>query len=129
MNMALSICCCTSLHLHDKGLSTFPTFFSPSVFHYSQRSFLIFLPLIYFKLLSLLFFAVKSRNHSVSVSTNKCLQTVKNLVHSTGILSIATPPHESLQKGNWVKLICGASFEVFPKIPYFYLYNSKKKIK
>ncbi|XP_057543663.1 uncharacterized protein LOC130822722 isoform X2 [Amaranthus tricolor] len=72
MNMALSICCCTSLHLHDK---------------------------------------VKSRNHSVSVSTNKCLQTVKNLVHSTGILSIATPPHESLQKGNWVKLICGASFE------------------
>ncbi|KMT16272.1 hypothetical protein BVRB_3g054230 [Beta vulgaris subsp. vulgaris] len=48
---------------------------------------------------------------SHNFSTKKCLQTVKKLVHSTGVPSILTPPQESLQKGNWVKLICGASFE------------------
>lgn len=39
------------------------------------------------------------------------LQSIKFLVESTGIPSITTPPQESLQKGNWVKIICGASFE------------------
>ncbi|KAL2921141.1 NADH-quinone oxidoreductase subunit I 2 [Bienertia sinuspersici] len=48
---------------------------------------------------------------SQSFSSKKCLENVKNLVHSTGVPSIATPPQESLQRGNWVKLICGASFE------------------
>uniref|UniRef100_A0A803N2C8 4Fe-4S ferredoxin-type domain-containing protein n=1 Tax=Chenopodium quinoa TaxID=63459 RepID=A0A803N2C8_CHEQI len=52
---------------------------------------------------------VKVSNH-VS-NNNNHLKSVKNLVLSTGVPSIATPPQESLQKGNWVKLICGASFE------------------
>ncbi|XP_074281552.1 uncharacterized protein LOC141606359 isoform X2 [Silene latifolia] len=43
--------------------------------------------------------------------SNKCFDSVKNLVNSTGIPVITTLPHESLKKGNWVKLICGASFE------------------
>ncbi|CAK9138892.1 unnamed protein product [Ilex paraguariensis] len=42
---------------------------------------------------------------------NKGLEKVKNLVTKTGVPSITTSPHESLQRGNWVKLICGASFE------------------
>ncbi|KAL8484823.1 hypothetical protein ACS0TY_027207 [Phlomoides rotata] len=42
-------------------------------------------------------------------STN--LEKVKSLVTKTGIPSTITSPLESLQKGNWVKLICGASFE------------------
>ncbi|XP_021730336.1 uncharacterized protein LOC110697280 isoform X1 [Chenopodium quinoa] len=52
---------------------------------------------------------VKVSNHVSSNNNN--LKSVKNLVLSTGVPSIATPPQESLQKGNWVKLICGASFE------------------
>ncbi|KAL3651430.1 hypothetical protein CASFOL_004432 [Castilleja foliolosa] len=35
----------------------------------------------------------------------------QNLIQKTGIHSIITSPHESLRKGNWVMLICGASFE------------------
>ncbi|KAL3627736.1 hypothetical protein CASFOL_029099 [Castilleja foliolosa] len=37
--------------------------------------------------------------------------TEQNLIQKTGIHSIITSPHESLRKGNWVRLICGASFE------------------
>ncbi|KAL3648570.1 hypothetical protein CASFOL_004973 [Castilleja foliolosa] len=36
---------------------------------------------------------------------------VQNLIQKTGIHSTITSPHESLRNGNWVKLICGASFE------------------
>ncbi|KAM6545022.1 hypothetical protein CsatB_025758 [Cannabis sativa] len=39
------------------------------------------------------------------------LKNVQHLVKTIGIPSIASSPHESLQNGNWVKLICGASFE------------------
>lgn len=39
------------------------------------------------------------------------LDKVKNLTLRTGIPSIITSPQKSLQMGNWVKLICGASFE------------------
>ncbi|CAN1281563.1 hypothetical protein LINPERPRIM_LOCUS17787 [Linum perenne] len=39
------------------------------------------------------------------------IQNVKNLIKTAGVPSIASSPYESLQKGNWVKLICGASFE------------------
>ncbi|CAK9167323.1 unnamed protein product [Ilex paraguariensis] len=39
------------------------------------------------------------------------LEKVKNLLTKTGVPSITTSPYESLQRGNWVKLICGASFE------------------
>ncbi|KAG5559821.1 hypothetical protein RHGRI_003199 [Rhododendron griersonianum] len=46
-----------------------------------------------------------------SSRNNKCLQKVKDLVKTVGIPSIATSPPVSLQRGNWVKLICGASFE------------------
>ncbi|XP_019424714.1 PREDICTED: uncharacterized protein LOC109333641 isoform X1 [Lupinus angustifolius] len=38
---------------------------------------------------------------------NKCVQNVKSLVNT---LKLSTPL-ESLHRGNWVKLICGASFE------------------
>ncbi|KAL3829330.1 hypothetical protein ACJIZ3_018132 [Penstemon smallii] len=44
-------------------------------------------------------------------SSNGGLENVKNLIKKTGVPSIITSPLESLQKGNWVKLICGASFE------------------
>ncbi|XP_059646303.1 uncharacterized protein LOC132291952 [Cornus florida] len=44
-------------------------------------------------------------------NTNKYLQKVKYLIKTTGIPSITTTPQQSLQRGNWVKLICGASFE------------------
>lgn len=36
---------------------------------------------------------------------------MKNLVRANGVCLKTSSPHESLQKGNWVKLICGASFE------------------
>ncbi|GAV92792.1 Fer4 domain-containing protein/LdpA_C domain-containing protein [Cephalotus follicularis] len=49
-------------------------------------------------------------NHS-SNNNRKCHQNVKSLIKTIGVPSIATPPQESLQRGNWVKLICGASFE------------------
>ncbi|KAJ4839575.1 hypothetical protein Tsubulata_036846 [Turnera subulata] len=39
------------------------------------------------------------------------LQSVRNLVQATGVPSLVSAPQESLHKGNWVKLICGASFE------------------
>jgi hypothetical protein len=48
-------------------------------------------------------------------SNKKCLESVRNLVKKTGVASVVSAPQESLQKGNWVKLICGASFEVCEK--------------
>ncbi|KAF9619792.1 hypothetical protein IFM89_009314 [Coptis chinensis] len=42
---------------------------------------------------------------------SRSLEAVKNLLTSVGITSITTSPHLSLHNGNWVKLICGASFE------------------
>ncbi|GFZ21729.1 hypothetical protein Acr_29g0008910 [Actinidia rufa] len=47
----------------------------------------------------------------LKINNKKCLQKVKDLITTIGIPSIATSPHQSLQRGNWVKLICGASFE------------------
>lgn len=46
----------------------------------------------------------------------KCVvhQKVKNLINTLELPSISSSsstPLESLQRGNWVKLICGASFE------------------
>jgi hypothetical protein len=40
-------------------------------------------------------------------------QKVKNLINTLELPSISSSstPLESLQRGNWVKLICGASFE------------------
>ncbi|XP_044485025.1 uncharacterized protein LOC123210622 isoform X2 [Mangifera indica] len=57
--------------------------------------------------------ATISSKHQVKVNyrNTKGLQNVKNLVNIIRVPSVASPPHESLQKGNWVKLICGASFE------------------
>ncbi|WCJ17908.1 hypothetical protein M5689_000293 [Euphorbia peplus] len=51
--------------------------------------------------------------HQVKVSEkkHKCLSTVRNLVKEIQIPSTLSSPEKSLQKGNWVKLICGASFE------------------
>lgn len=51
----------------------------------------------------------------VSPKSNKCLDNVRNLVKTVGIPSVSSSPLESLRKGNWVKLICGASFEVSTK--------------
>lgn len=36
---------------------------------------------------------------------------MKNLIKTVGVPSISSSPVKSLQNGNWVKLICGASFE------------------
>ncbi|KAK6254381.1 hypothetical protein SCA6_015686 [Theobroma cacao] len=51
--------------------------------------------------------------HQVNVTfgCKNSLQNVKNLIKSIGVPSKSCSPHESLRKGNWVKLICGASFE------------------
>ncbi|XP_022749055.1 uncharacterized protein LOC111298593 [Durio zibethinus] len=51
--------------------------------------------------------------HQVNVTfgSKNSLQNVKNLIKSIGIPSKSCSPHISLQQGNWVKLICGASFE------------------
>ncbi|KAL7178298.1 hypothetical protein ACSBR2_031447 [Camellia fascicularis] len=46
-----------------------------------------------------------------SNNNKKCLQRVKDLINTVGVPSITSSPHDSLQRGNWVKLICGASFE------------------
>ncbi|KAF5471586.1 hypothetical protein F2P56_008366, partial [Juglans regia] len=46
-----------------------------------------------------------------SPKSNKCLDNVRNLVKTVAIPSVTSSPLESLRKGNWVKLICGASFE------------------
>lgn len=48
----------------------------------------------------------------MNASVNKSLDKVKDLVVRSKVPSITTLPQISLQKGNWVKLICGASFEV-----------------
>ncbi|KAI5650921.1 hypothetical protein M9H77_36926 [Catharanthus roseus] len=53
----------------------------------------------------------KDQQVQLNVSNQKGLEKVKNHVSRTGIPSIITSPDESLRKGNWVKLICGASFE------------------
>ncbi|XP_023547405.1 uncharacterized protein LOC111806365 isoform X1 [Cucurbita pepo subsp. pepo] len=49
---------------------------------------------------------VASGNHS-----NKNLDNVRRLVNRIGIASVQSSPLESLRDGNWIKLICGASFE------------------
>ncbi|PWA50416.1 ABC transporter ABCE, Iron-sulfur binding protein LdpA [Artemisia annua] len=50
-------------------------------------------------------------NYKVNASMNKSLDKVKDLVVRSKVPSITTLPQISLQRGNWVKLICGASFE------------------
>ncbi|CAI9118969.1 OLC1v1020616C1 [Oldenlandia corymbosa var. corymbosa] len=55
---------------------------------------------------------VGQQNRSCSLSSkSEGLEKVKKLVMRSGIPSRITSPHESLRLGNWVKLICGASFE------------------
>ncbi|KAF3456359.1 hypothetical protein FNV43_RR01009 [Rhamnella rubrinervis] len=56
---------------------------------------------------------VSPQHHQVRVNLKDKigLQNVKNLVQTVGIPSITSSPQECLQNGNWVKLICGASFE------------------
>ncbi|KAL0538037.1 hypothetical protein IC582_027031 [Cucumis melo] len=49
---------------------------------------------------------VASRNNS-----SKNLDNVRSLVNRIGIASVQSSSLQSLQNGNWVKLICGASFE------------------
>ncbi|XP_065871531.1 uncharacterized protein [Euphorbia lathyris] len=51
--------------------------------------------------------------HQVKVSEkeNKCLSSVRNLVREIEVPSMVSSPEKSLHNGNWVKLICGASFE------------------
>ncbi|KAG5573977.1 hypothetical protein H5410_063743 [Solanum commersonii] len=39
------------------------------------------------------------------------VEKVKSIIKKTVIPSVSSSPVESLQQGNWVKLICGASFE------------------
>ncbi|XVE65513.1 hypothetical protein DITRI_Ditri08aG0005700 [Diplodiscus trichospermus] len=51
------------------------------------------------------------RQVNVTFGSKNSLQNVKNLIKSIGIPSKSSSPHKCLQQGNWVKLICGASFE------------------
>nr|XP_023876583.1 uncharacterized protein LOC111989011 isoform X3 [Quercus suber] len=46
-----------------------------------------------------------------NLKSSKNLDKVRNLVKTVGVPSLTSSPLESLRKGNWVKLICGASFE------------------
>ncbi|KAF8401311.1 hypothetical protein HHK36_012244 [Tetracentron sinense] len=55
--------------------------------------------------------SIYPQQEQVNYRNKKCLQIVKNLIRKIGIPSISSSPHISLQRGNWVKLICGASFE------------------
>ncbi|KAE8703404.1 putative ATP-citrate synthase [Hibiscus syriacus] len=57
--------------------------------------------------------AIPPQHHvNVTFGSKNPLQNVKNLIKSIGITSKSCSPHLSLQQGNWVKLICGASFEL-----------------
>lgn len=47
----------------------------------------------------------------ILATTNVCKKS-KTSQKPSQFLQFFSSPHESLQKGNWVKLICGASFEV-----------------
>ncbi|KAM5568750.1 hypothetical protein ABKV19_016331 [Rosa sericea] len=47
----------------------------------------------------------------LNLGVNKALEDVKSLIKTVGVSSVASSPVKSLQNGNWVKLICGASFE------------------
>ncbi|KAL2459713.1 uncharacterized protein Fot_54457 [Forsythia ovata] len=47
----------------------------------------------------------------VTGGSKRGLERLKTLISRNGIPSVITSPQESLQNGNWVKLICGASFE------------------
>ncbi|KAI3512370.1 hypothetical protein L1887_19685 [Cichorium endivia] len=49
--------------------------------------------------------------YKLDATVYKSLEKVRDLVIKSKVPSIATFPQISLQKGNWVKLICGASFE------------------
>ncbi|KAJ8767439.1 hypothetical protein K2173_017483 [Erythroxylum novogranatense] len=47
----------------------------------------------------------------VNLKNIRCLGSVRNLVKTVGVPSLVSSPLEALRNGNWVKLICGASFE------------------
>ncbi|XP_024983573.1 uncharacterized protein LOC112519600 isoform X2 [Cynara cardunculus var. scolymus] len=47
----------------------------------------------------------------LNATVNKPHEKVRDLIIRSKVPSITTVPQKSLQKGNWVKLICGASFE------------------
>lgn len=51
------------------------------------------------------------KHHQVSSRNDISLRNVQNLIQTVGLPLTKTSPPESLKKGNWVKLICGASFE------------------
>ncbi|KAL9275240.1 Light dependent period A-like protein [Drosera capensis] len=56
-------------------------------------------------------FRTQAKLNVKMMRTNSGLQGVKAIVESIGIPRMITAPQVSLQRGNWVKLICGASFE------------------
>jgi len=62
------------------------------------------------------FSVTNSRMHSSTPETNtknkSTAENLKSLVNTLVLPSISSSPLHSLHKGNWVKLICGASFEV-----------------
>ncbi|XP_027931093.1 uncharacterized protein LOC114187149 isoform X1 [Vigna unguiculata] len=61
------------------------------------------------------FSVTNSRMHSSTPETNtknkSTADNLKSLVNTLVLPSISSSPLHSLHKGNWVKLICGASFE------------------
>ncbi|KAI7757049.1 hypothetical protein M8C21_021557 [Ambrosia artemisiifolia] len=52
-----------------------------------------------------------SVNNNNKNNKKKSIEKVRDLVVRSKVPSIVTSPQISLHKGNWVKLICGASFE------------------
>ena len=59
-----------------------------------------------------------------NLKSSKNLDKVRNLVKTVGVPSLTSSPLESLRKGNWVKLICGASFEVSSTKPSNPIYHN-----
>lgn len=106
MALSLSLCNSTVSPQHE-GLSPFFLFF------------------FFFFILSNIYLFCKF-TVKVNLKRKIGLQNVKNLVRTVGIPSVTTSPQESLQNGNWVKLICGASFEVIQQQqqnPFFFFFS------
>ncbi|XP_004295079.1 PREDICTED: uncharacterized protein LOC101307188 [Fragaria vesca subsp. vesca] len=55
--------------------------------------------------------APQQHQAKLNLRGNKALEDVKSLIKTVGVPSVVSSPVKSLQNGNWVKLICGASFE------------------
>lgn len=106
LSMAMGFSCGASLlsHQHSlpSGLSLSLSRWTNPIFLYKKKKNAIF-----FNLSTHLLSGNGGKNHQFR-------RKIQTLVEESGIpsISFSSPPYESLRRGNWVKLICGASFEV-----------------